>query len=131
MSRSNVEIVRRAIDAYTRRDLDELGRLNSSELELDWSESHAWFARVYRGWDEALRFYNEYFEAFEAIRLEPEAYLEAGDMVVVPNIAYQRGRDGIEVTARSTINFAVRDGQVTHIRLYQDEADALRAAGLR
>jgi ketosteroid isomerase-like protein len=130
MSQGNVEIVRRALDAYARRDLDTLQLLNSPDLEVDWSESRGWVAAVYRGWDEALRFYNGYFEVFETITVEADAYLEAGDSVVVPNVAYTQGRDGVEATARSTIVFTLADGQITRVRLYQEEADALRAFGL-
>jgi len=60
VSRENVEIVRQALDAYTRRDLDALKELHHSDLELDWSASRGPLAAVYRGFDEALRFYAEY-----------------------------------------------------------------------
>jgi ketosteroid isomerase-like protein len=130
MAHGNVELVRRALAAYARRDLDTLRDLNHPDVELDWSASRGWFARVYRGWDEAVVFYNDYFDFFEEITIEAESYREAGDSVAVPNTAYQRGRDGIEVTARSTIVFTLRDGRFIKIRLFQEEADALLAVGL-
>jgi ketosteroid isomerase-like protein len=126
----NVEIVRQSLDAYSRRDVEAMRALNDPDLELDWSASLGWLAGVYRGFDDALRFYAGYFEAFDKIVIEPDRFIEAGDSVVVPNVARQRGRDGIEVSARSTLVFTVRNRKITRIRLYQDMGQALKAVGL-
>src|SRR5258705_9940822 len=98
MSRENVELVRQALRAYTRRDVDALRALADPRVELDWSASRSWLAGVYRGIEESLRFYAGYFEAFEEIVIEPDRLIEAGDSVIVPNVSHQRGRDGIEVS---------------------------------
>jgi len=130
VSQENVEIVRQSLDAYSRRDIDALRTLNHPDLELDWSASVGSLAGVYRGLDEALRFYAEYYETFEATVIKPDRFIETGDLVVVPNVAHQRGRDGIEVSARSTLVFAVHNRLITRICLYQDEDEALKAVGL-
>jgi ketosteroid isomerase-like protein len=52
--------------------------------------------------------------------------------VAVQNTAHLRGRNGIEVKARSTIVFTFRNDKVSELRLYQDDAAAraaMRAAG--
>lgn len=85
---------------------------------------------MYRGIDEALRFYAGYFEAFDEIVIKPDRFIEAGDSVVVPNVAHQRGRDGIEVSARSTLVFTVRNGKLIRICLYQETTQALEAVEL-
>src|SRR5512142_2310823 len=105
-------------------------RLNHPGLELDWSASGGSLAGVYRGFDDALRFYTEYYEIFESTVIEPDRFVETDDMVVVPNVVRQRGRDGIEVIARSTLVFAVHDRQITRICLYQHEGEAPKAVGL-
>jgi ketosteroid isomerase-like protein len=130
MSQRNVEVVRESVAAYGRRDVDTLRRLSDPDVELDWSASLGLQARVYSGFDTALDFYREYFEVFEMISFEQLRFIDDGDSVVVPNIAVQRGRDGIEVTARSTLLFRLRDGLITHIRLYQHTEEALEAIGL-
>ena len=132
MSRENVEIVRRSLEAFSRRDVETMRALNDPGLELDWSESKSWLAGIYRGFDEALRFYEGYYEAFEEIVFVADSFIDAGKFVVVPNVAHQRGRDGIEVSARSTLVFTVRDRKITRICLYQehDHERALKAAGL-
>jgi ketosteroid isomerase-like protein len=45
--------------------------------------------------------------------------------------AYMRGRDGIEVQARSAWLIAIRDGKQTSLTLYQTKQEAVEAAGLR
>jgi ketosteroid isomerase-like protein len=128
MSQSNVEVVRDALDAYARRDVEALRALNDPAMELDWSASRSWLAGVYRGLDEAVRFYSDYYAAFEEIVIEADSYIPVGNSVVVPNVARQRGRDGIEVTARSTLVFTLHDHRITRIRLYQSTDEALKGA---
>jgi ketosteroid isomerase-like protein len=130
MSQENVEIVTRALDAYGRRDLELLRALNDPDVEVDWSASHGFQARVYKGFDTALDFYSEYFEAFDEIAFEIEGVTAVDDSVVVSNLARQRGRDGIEVTAHSALVFTVRDACIIRICLYQELDEALRAVGL-
>jgi ketosteroid isomerase-like protein len=130
MSQENVEIVRRSLDAFAQRDVDTMRALNDPDLVLDWSASLGWLAGVYRGFDNALRFYKGYFEAFETTVIVVDRYIEAGESVVVPNVAHQRGRDGIEVSARGTFVFTLRNRKITRICLYQETAEALEAVGL-
>jgi ketosteroid isomerase-like protein len=130
MSQENVEITRQALDAYTRRDLEALRALADPDIELDWSASVGWLAGVYRGFDETLRFYEGYFEAFEEIAIEAERFIDAGESVVVPNVAHQTGRGGIEVSARSTLVFTVRNRKLVRICLHQETEEALKAVGL-
>jgi len=130
VSEKNVEIVRLVQDAYERRDVPTLRALNDPNVELDWSASRGWLAGVYCGFEEVLRFYSEYFEAFEEITIVADAYIPVGDSVVVPNVAHQRGRDGIEVTARGVFVFTLREHKVTRICLYQEKSEALKAVGL-
>ena len=130
MSHKNVKLVRKALDAYARRDVEALRQLADPDTELDWSASRGWLAGVYRGIDEALRFYEGYFEAFDEIVIRPDRFIEAGDSVVVPNVAHQRGRDGIEVSAHSTLVFTFRNRKLIRICLYQETEQALKAVGL-
>src|SRR5436190_1134431 len=99
-------------------------------MELDWSESKGWLAGIYRGFDEALRFYEGYFQAFEATVIEPDHFIEAGESVVVPNVAHQRGRDGIEVSARGTFVFTLRDHKIIRLCTSLEPYDAVKAVGL-
>ena len=59
-----------------------------------------------------------------------QEFIEAGEHVVVPCTFHARGRDGIELQARVTWTFTIRDGAVERICLYQERQEALEAAGL-
>jgi ketosteroid isomerase-like protein len=130
MSQENVDVVRQVLDAYSRRDIDALRTLNHPDVELDWSASRGSLAAVYRGFEEGLRFYAEYYETFESSVIVPDRFIDVGDSVVVPNVVHQRGRDDIEVSARSTLLCTLRDGKVTRVCLFQEEDEALKAVGL-
>ena len=131
MSQENVEIVKRMIDAYNQRDLAGLEAFSHPDVELDWSASRGFVAGVYRGFDEFERFWRSYFDAFEEMAAEPERFIDAGESVIVPNVVYIRGRDGIEVSARSAIVFTFRSHRITRMCLYQETEQALKAAGLK
>ncbi len=129
MSRENGEIVRAAIDAFNRRDLEAWEALSLPDAEVDWSASKGLEAGVYQGRAEVERFVRT-FETFDSVVLEPERFIAAGASVVVPNCARFEGRAGIETVARSTLVYELRGGRIARVRLYQDAADALEAAGL-
>jgi ketosteroid isomerase-like protein len=130
MSEENVEIVRREIEAWNRRDLRAALSLWGSDAELDWSRSEGPFKGVYRGHDGLRAWLNEYWSTFEEVIVETHGVTQAGSDVVVPNTAHLRGRDGIEVVARATFVFTVANGKITRFRMLQEGAEGLEAAGL-
>jgi ketosteroid isomerase-like protein len=131
MSKANVEVVRRAIAAYNRRDFEVIRTLNHPDVQLDWSASRGLEAGVYQGVEEVMDFYRNFLETFEKVHIEPDRFIESRDSVVVPNSAQVRGRDGIETVARSAFLFELRGGRIARICLYQETHEALEAAGVR
>ena len=129
MSEENVEIVRRGIEAWNLRDLATWRAMFHPDAEVDWSRSQGPLKGVYRG-DELETFWHEFWSTFADVQLETHGFTEADSEVVVSNTAHARGRDGIEVTARSTFVFKIEDGQITRVRMFQERAEALEAAGL-
>ena len=85
---------------------------------------------MYRGIDAVLRVCTDGFDAWEEILIEPDCLIEAGESVVVPNISRLRGREGIEVSAQSTVVFTARDRRLIRVCLYQKTEQALKAVGL-
>jgi ketosteroid isomerase-like protein len=68
---------------------------------------------------------------FDYGEIEAHDVTESGSEVVVPNATTFRGREGIEVVARSAFVFTVESGQITRYRMFQEQAEALEAVGLR
>jgi ketosteroid isomerase-like protein len=130
MSQENVEVVRRHIDAYNRRDLRALLALWRSDAEIDWSQSRGPLKGVYCGIREIEAFWKEFWSMFEEIQVETHGFTEIGSEVVVPNTAHLQGREGINVVARSAYVYTVENGEITRLRMFQEQAEALEAVGL-
>jgi len=130
MSQENVEVAKQSIEAFARRDVETMRTLNDAEVELDWTASRGVEAARYRGFDEVLRFYTGFFEAFEEIVFDELSFIDAGELIIAPNVSRSRGRDGIEVFARSAIVFTVNDRKITRVCLHQSTEQALESVGL-
>jgi ketosteroid isomerase-like protein len=132
MSQENVEIVRAGFAAYNRRHLDGILENWAPDAVLDWSNSRGLDAGVYRGHDEIRAFMERFLATWDEVRIEiVDGPVEVEDGVLITeNVAYLRGRDGIDVQARSTLLATIRDGEQTSLTLYQTKQEALEAAGL-
>jgi ketosteroid isomerase-like protein len=131
MSKESIGTVQRHFEAWNRRDLATWLALFRSDGEIDWSRSRGPLKGVYCGHDELESFWDEFWSTFEDVQVETHSFTEAGSDLVVPNTAHLRGREGIEVIARSTFVFRVENGRITRLRLFQERDKALEAAGLR
>jgi hypothetical protein len=61
--------------------------LASPDAEIDWSRSRAPFKGVYRGRDEAERFWDVFWSTFEDVQVETHGFTRVGSEVVVPRTA--------------------------------------------
>ena len=130
MSQENVEVVRRAIEAFNQRDVDEMVRDWDPEIEVDWSRSRGLNSGIYRGQEAVLGFWQTFFEVFDRITVSPDEFIECREYVVVPNRARFRGRDRVKVETQSAVVVTLRNGRIVKWRLYQEKAEALHAVGL-
>jgi ketosteroid isomerase-like protein len=130
MSQQNAEIVRRSIEAWNGCDLTTWTASLHPDAEIDWSRSLAPFKGVYRGRYGIETFWDVFWSTFEDVQVEVHGFTEVGSEVVVPNTVHIRGRDGIEVIARTALVFWVEKGRIARLRLFQEQAEALEAVGL-
>ena len=130
MSQENVEIVRRHVEGWNRCDLTAWLASFRPDAEIDWSCSRGPLKGVYRGHGELEAFWDAFWSTFEDVQLETHDLTEADSEVVFSNTAHVRGRQGIKVVARSTFVYTFESGQITCLRLFQERAEALEAAGL-
>ena len=133
MSQENVEVVRRSTDAVSRHDLDGWLETWAQDAVLDWSNARSFDAGVYRGHGEIRAFAEGFLATWETVRFEivdGPVEVEEG-LLITENVAHMRGRDGIEVQARSAWLITIQDGEQTSLTLYQTRQEALEAAGLR
>jgi ketosteroid isomerase-like protein len=130
MSHDNVEIVRRAIESFTERDLDAALRDNDPEIEVDWSRSTGVEAGVYHGYQAVRASWSTFIDTFDPIIVTVDEFIEDGEYVVLPNRARFWGGDGIEVEADSAWVVTLRDGRIVRSQLHQPCDDALKAVRL-
>jgi ketosteroid isomerase-like protein len=129
MSEENVEIVRAAIDALNAGDWESVLGYTVPDFEFDMSRSIALQRGVYT-LEQTPQILSELREGWESLHSEPHEFIEVGRHVIVPLTAHMVGRDGIEVTARTTWMWTFHDGAVERVCLYQERDQALEAAGL-
>ena len=130
MSQENVEIVKAKIDANNREDWDAFFFKDAAPgFELDFSRALGPWRGVF-GLDQFRRLMGEFRETWESARWEPHEFIEAGDLVVVPQTVHLRGRDGIEVVSHAAFVWTIRDGAIERMVMYQSRQEALEALGL-
>ena len=129
MSEENVEVVRTALAALNRGDLDAAFKDAAPDAEVDLTRAVGLDSGVY-DLDEFRRLSEEFAKSWDSVRWEADEYLDAGEHVVTPFTNHLLGRDGIDVQARGIWLWTIRDGVVVRLCLYQVRQDALEAAGL-
>ena len=72
--------------------------------------------------------FDSYMEAFDALRLEPEEFIDAGDQIVVSLHQLVRGKgSGAKVVGRIAHVWTMREGAALSLRIFSDKERALEA----
>jgi ketosteroid isomerase-like protein len=96
---------------------------------LDLSRALGPYRGVY-GAGEYREIVDEFSSNWEEQRLAADEFIVAQEHVVTPFTNRISGRDGMEVEARGTWLWTIRNGSLAKLCLYQDLSEALEAAGL-
>jgi ketosteroid isomerase-like protein len=133
MSEENVEIVRRAYDAFNRGDWD--GALELADPAIEWwlhGELALDVRQPVRGRDAVRELWASFFDAWEDYTMEPLDLVEAPDgrlLVTVHFTALGRGST-VPIELTYFWFYVVRDGAIAAVHAYLDKSEALEAAGL-
>ena len=131
MSEENVELHRRAIEAFNARDIEALiTRFFDPSIEL-----HTAFeavSGVYHGHDGVRRWHRDLEDAWgDEIRIEPKAYFDLGEHTLLSYVFRGRGlQSGAEVAMPRAQVFRWRDGLCIYVRVYAHREDALKDLGV-
>ncbi len=134
MSQENVEIARRAFDAWNRDDLDAF--LAELDPEVVWHTAIEGTAEgddtMYRGHDGVRQIWKDYRgEVFSRIELWETELLDLGDSVLRLGRFRVIGRtSGVEIESELAQHLVMRNGLIVSSRDYLSHAEALEAAGL-
>ena len=128
----NVDIARRAYEAFNGGGVDAILAFLDPEIEWRMFESFARDPRVYQGHEgvrEVLSLFEENFDAFQA---EPHEFIDAGDRIVVPVRLHGRAKGtGEEASFELVHVWTTSDEQrASQLDVYASREEALRAVGL-
>jgi ketosteroid isomerase-like protein len=131
MSRENVEVVRRSLDAVNRRDVEEVLSLTDPDGELHSAIIGGAEGSVFRGHDGFRRWLTEMYQTFDEVNTELTEYRDMGERVLAFGRIRARGREsGLQLDSETGWIFTVRAGRLVRAEGFLSRAQALEAAGL-
>jgi ketosteroid isomerase-like protein len=128
MSAENVEIVRAALEAFRRGDVDEALRrvhpdMVSARIDPD--------GAVFHGRDGLLALMADWTEGFEEWSYEAQEFFDRGDRVVVRLYQWGRGAgSGVPVDGEYWMTYRFEDGMVTRFSIFSDREQAFASLGV-
>jgi ketosteroid isomerase-like protein len=133
MSEENVEAIRRATDAFNRRDIDAV--LEELDPGIEWHPLMQVLvggeATVYRGHEGALALLRDVEEAFTGAQADQSEFRDFGEQVIAIGHLRGRGREsGVEAETAIAWLVEFQTGKAVRIREYLDPNEALEAAGV-
>ena len=130
MSQENVEIVKRVLDAFNRRDFVVASELTTGDYEFLSPMFDSQGSSI-KGRESVAAYHRETFDTWEEYRLVADEYRDLGDSVLVLGCVEGRGKgSGVPVTAPWAAIYELRDGRLFRARPFLDHDEALRAADL-
>jgi ketosteroid isomerase-like protein len=131
MSRENVELFHRGMNAFLLGDIEPL--LETSHPEIEW---YPFSAQVegdvaYHGHEGVRHWWANLNATFDEFEASIDEVHDEGDIVLALGQLRARFRSGITLDTEVGWVFRFRDGLAVWGRAYQSHADAREAAGLR
>lgn len=131
MSQENVEIVKRGVDAYNRRDLDAPLESATEDYVLFTAVAGAIETDGIRGREGARRYFDMLDETWAEFHIIADEFRDLGDRVLAIGRTKGRGQgSGVQVDAPYAAIFDLRDAKWWRARGFLDHDEALRAADL-
>jgi ketosteroid isomerase-like protein len=131
MSRENVGIVMRAIDAFSRGDADAFAELTTPDLDWKTGLGAVEGGEIFRGRAGVETYFDRLDSAWDSFQFLAHDHRDLGDVVIVLGRLRGHGRGGgVPVDSPVGAVWELRDGRIWRLRAYLDHAEALRVGGL-
>jgi ketosteroid isomerase-like protein len=130
MSRENVELFRRGMEAFLRQDIEPL--IEMSHPEIEWFPFSAQVEGdvAYEGHEGVRRWWANLTATFEDFEATIDEVRDQGDVVMALGHLRAQFRSGITLNTEVGWVVRFRDGLAVWGRAYQSHAEAIEAAGL-
>ena len=130
MSRENVEVVREAIEAMNRRDIEGVLRLMDPKIRFE--HRLAALQGNFVGIDGVRGWFADLVESFDAWQIHCPDIRDLGDRVLALGTLKATGAEsGVETELPLTVVAQFKDERITDFTDFGDREKALEAAGLR
>jgi ketosteroid isomerase-like protein len=131
MSRSDVELLRRAVDAWNRRDPDLWRSYATPDVEWTPAGPAAVEGTVYRGYDEVAAGLRAVWEAWDEVLFEELEVREVGRALLwLGRIKLRGASSRVVLDQEFAVHAVLRDGKLASIHAFLSRGDALKAVGL-
>ncbi len=105
--------------------------MNRVRRKIDLTASGFPGVGVYHGLEGVRSWNRDWLGAFGGFSAEVEEWIDAGDQVIAMVRWHGRGKlSGVPARMLRAHVWTVRDGKLLRLRIYDNRADALKAAGL-
>jgi ketosteroid isomerase-like protein len=127
----NVEIVRKAVEAWNQRDADLWLTYAAPEIEWIPAGPAAVERAVYRGYTEVASGIESVWETWDETRFEESEVRDLGESVLVLGRVKMKGRAShVELDQEFAVHLSLSDGKVITIQAFLAWRVALEAVGL-
>jgi uncharacterized protein len=124
----DVERLRDAYDAFNESGVEAILERLAPGFQVRDRETSPDRGETRHGKEGIKQLFDSYMEAFDALRLEPEEFIDAGDQIVVALHQRVRGKgSGAEVVGRIAHVWTMREGEALRLRIFGDKERALEA----
>jgi ketosteroid isomerase-like protein len=132
VGQTDVDLVRKAMDAWNREDMKALTALSDAEVEFV-SIFAGMEGRTYRGYDGLREYFADMRDTWIEFHREIEEIVDAGDeqVVVFFRLRGTARASGVPVDEQVTTVFELKRGRLYRMVVFRDREKALKAAGLR
>ena len=123
----DVETLRRAYEAFNERGVEAILEHLAPQFQVRDRESSPDRETRY-GREGIKELFASYMEAFDALRLEPEEFIDAGDQILVCLHQLARGKgSGARVVSRIAHVWTMEGGAAARLRIFADKGSAIEA----
>lgn len=131
-SRENVDVLKRGMECFERRDVDAAMEL--LDPEVGWHPAFTALlggeTTVFRGHDGAREAIRQFWEVFSETHFEVSEIRDLGDQALAIGTMHARGAEnGAEIESSWAWLVRSKKGKATSIWVFTDPAEAIEAAG--
>jgi ketosteroid isomerase-like protein len=132
MSKENAEIVKRALAAWSERDVETATALCLPDVEIVPAFASAVEGRTFHGPDAVAEFFRSVDSFFDSFSTESESVrpLDGDRVLVLGRVRAHARASGVEVDQQWGSLWELDEGRIARIQTFFDHEAARRAAGL-